>query len=155
MRRFPIHNHSKSSITEKRWNKANYLTQNSTRLKFFKKTTMQNSFKILGYIKCYGSISPKPVKNLSNSIRYYCQNIYSWSRRTETILEMRKKASFLQVINKPIIYNFFKDFSKHGKKTNRVVVFSCRPFSNILKYKDHWWDRSTICKTRLLQYLRV
>ena len=39
--------------------------------------------------------------------------------------------------NNPIIYKLFKDFTNHRKKTNRAVVFSCRPFSNILKYRDH------------------
>ena len=38
----------------------------------------------------------------------------------------RKKAAFLLVINNPIIYKFFKDFTNHRKKTNRAVVFSCR-----------------------------
>ena len=28
------------------------------------------------------------------------------------------------VVNKPIIYRFFKDFSKHRKKTNREVVLT-------------------------------
>ena len=32
------------------------------------------------------------------------------------------------VINKPIIYKFCKDFTNHRKKTNRPVVFTCRPF---------------------------
>ena len=31
-------------------------------------------------------------------------------------------------------------------KTNRVVVFSCRLFPNILKYKDYQWDLPTILK---------
>ena len=45
-----------------------------------------------------------------------------------------KNPTFLQVINNFIIYKLFKDFSNHRKKTNRVVVvFSCRPFPNILK----------------------
>ena len=30
------------------------------------------------------------------------------------------------MINNPIIYKFFKDFTNHGKKTNRAVVFSSR-----------------------------
>ena len=34
--------------------------------------------------------------------------------------------------NNSIIYKFFKDFTNHRKKTNRVVVFSSRPFPNIL-----------------------
>ena len=55
------------------------------------------------------------------------------------------------MINNPIIYKFFKDFTNHRKKTNRAVVFSCRPFPNILKYMDNWWNLPTIWKTRLLK----
>ena len=33
------------------------------------------------------------------------------------------KAMFLYVKNNPIINKFFKDFTNHEKKTNRVVVF--------------------------------
>ena len=49
----------------------------------------------------------------------------------------QKKAKFLKVINNLIIYKFFKEFINHKKKTNRVVVFSCRCIPNILKYWDH------------------
>ena len=35
------------------------------------------------------------------------------------------------MINNLIIYKFFKDFTNHKKKTNRVVAFSYRPSSNI------------------------
>ena len=31
----------------------------------------------------------------------------------------------------------FKDFTNHRKKTNRAVVFSSRPFPNILKYREY------------------
>ena len=54
------------------------------------------------------------------------------------------------MINNPIIHKLFKD---HRKKTNRVVVFSSRPFPNILKYRDHRWNLSTIWKTTLLKAL--
>ena len=40
------------------------------------------------------------------------------------------------MINNCVIYQFFQDFTNHRKKTNRAVVFSRRPFSNILKYRD-------------------
>ena len=36
--------------------------------------------------------------------------------------------SFLQVINNPIIYKFFKDFSNHRKKTNWAIVFQMKTF---------------------------
>ena len=47
------------------------------------------------------------------------------------------KRRHFYVINNPIIFKFFEDFTNHRKKTNRAVVFSCRPFPNILKYRDH------------------
>ena len=36
------------------------------------------------------------------------------------------------MINNSIIYKFFKDFTNHRKKTNRVAGFSCRPFPTLL-----------------------
>ena len=48
------------------------------------------------------------------------------------------------MINNSIIYKFFKDFTNQRKKTNRAVVFSCRPFPNIPKYMDHWWTHFSI-----------
>ena len=53
------------------------------------------------------------------------------------------------MINNLIIYKFFKDFTNHRKKTNRVVVLSSRPFMNILKYRDYQRDYPIIWKTRL------
>ena len=75
------------------------------RLKFVKKNiSMPNPVKSLGYIKCHNLSSPRPVKSSSNSIRYNCEKISSWSRRPKTILEIRKKTAFLHVINNPIIF---------------------------------------------------
>ena len=45
----------------------------------------------------------------------------------------------------------FGDFTNHRKKTNRMVIFSSRPFPNILKYWDHQCDFPSIWKTRLFQ----
>ena len=42
-------------------------------------------------------------------------------------------------------------FANHKKKTSMAVVFSSRHFPNILKYRDHQWDLTTIWKTRLFQ----
>ena len=56
---------------------AKYLTSNSTRLKFVKKTSFSNLVKSLGYIKCCSSSSPRLVKSPSKSIRYNCQKIVS------------------------------------------------------------------------------
>ena len=66
--------------------------------------------------------------------------------KTKTILEIRnlghQQFYYLQV---------FKYYTEHRKRTNRMVVFSFRPFLNILKYRDHQWNLPTIWKTRLLQ----
>ena len=55
-------------------------------------------------------------------------------------MEIRKEPRFLEVICKPIIYKFFKNFTNHRENANRVVVFGSRPLPNILKYKDNRWD---------------
>ena len=57
--------------------------------------SIPNPVENLGYIKCYSSSSPRPVKNPSNSIRYNCQKICSWLKKPKTILEIRKKDTFL------------------------------------------------------------
>ena len=46
---------------------------------------------------------------------------------------------------------FFKDSTNHRIKINKEIVFSCRPFPNILKCRDHREDLPTIWKTILLQ----
>ena len=74
---------------------------------------MTNPVKSLEYIKCYSSSSPGLLKALA-TLSYTTVRI---SRKSKTILEIRKKATFLLVINKAIIYKFFKDFTNHRKKT--------------------------------------
>ena len=63
--------------------------------------------------------------------------------------KQKKPHTFLYLINNPIIYKFFKDCTNH-RKMKRAVIFSSRPFPNILKQRD-WWDLPTIWKTWLLQ----
>ena len=79
-----------------------------------------------------------------------CQNC-GWMRRPEVILEIRKKAEFLKVINNLIIYKFFKEFINHKKKTNRAVVFSCRYFPSIFKYCDRRLNFPKIKRSRFIQ----
>ena len=129
---------SKPLVTEKRQNKAKYLNRDSIRLKFVKNISMPNPVKNTGYIKCYNSSSLGAVKSPSNSMRCNCQNICSWSRRPNIILKIRKKATFLSVINKPFT-NKFSGFTNHEKRTKSAVVFSCRSLSNILKCRDRRW----------------
>ena len=89
-----MQNHLKPPITEKRRNRAKYLTWNSVRPEFVKKTRMPSSVENLGYIKCYSLSSPRPIKSPSNSIRHNCQKICSWLRRPKTILKIRKRPHF-------------------------------------------------------------
>ena len=125
---------------------------NSIRPKFVKKTSLPNSVKSLGYIKCYSLSSPRwPVITPSNSIKQNFQKICSWSRIPKTILQIRKRPDFCRWSTILLFTSFFKDFTNHREKTNRTVVFSIRAFPNVLKYRDHQWDSLTIWKTRLFQ----
>ena len=54
------------------------------------------------------------------------------------------------MINNPNIYKFFKYFTNQRKKTNWAVVFSCKNFPNILKYRDRQKNLPTIWITRHL-----
>ena len=74
--------------------------------------------KSLGYITCYSSSSPRPIKSPCNSIRYNCQKICSWSRRPKTILEMRKKPCFSRWSTILI----FTSFSKTLLTTERRIT---------------------------------
>ena len=60
---------------------------------------------------------PWPIKTPENSIKHDCQKICNWRKRPETILEIRKKALSLQMIN-----NFFEDFTNHKKNINPFHV---------------------------------
>ena len=135
LQRLSIQNHSKLYITMKKRKNIKCLTWNSISLKFVKKTGILNLDKSLGCIKCYSPNSPRSIKSPNNSIRYNCHKICSWQKRPETILEIWKKSTFFEMIN----------------KAYRVVVFSCRPLPNILKYRDHRWELPTIWKKRFLQ----
>ena len=84
---FPSRTIQSCLLLRKDETKPNYLTWNSIRLKFVKKTSLPNPVRSLEYIKYYSSSSPRPIKSPTYSIRYNCNNIYSWSSRSKTILE--------------------------------------------------------------------
>ena len=48
-------------------------------------------------------------------------------------------ALFFQMISKPIIYKFFKDFTNHRKKTNKVVVFCSKTLIQELRLGFNVW----------------
>ena len=114
-------------------------TWNSTRPKFVKKTSMLNSVESLGYIKCSSSRSPRPVKRPSNSIRYNCQKICSWSWRPKTILEIRKKDT-LTILAKSCIWDGWlgPKFASAGKYNTafktQAEIFFCQQ----VKMESFW-----------------
>ena len=129
---------TQSCITEKKKKKEQNILPEIP--KSVKKTSMPNSVKSLGYIKGYSSSSPRPVISPSNSTRDNYEKICSWLRRPKIILEIRKKGHISPGGHQSYYLQVFKDFTYHRKETNRVVVFTCRPSPNILKYRDHQWD---------------
>ena len=110
--------------------------------------------KSLEYIKLYSSNIARAAPHLLKALAILSDTTV---RISVVIWEDLKPATSFWVIKKSIIYKFFKGFTNHWKKTNRIVAFSCRTFSNILKYRDHQWDFPTIWKTRPIQtiYWRI
>ena len=123
--RLPIQNQPQQSITEKKGNKTKYLTWNS--ITFVKKTRMPNPVISLGYINCYSSSSPRPVRTPSNSIGSNCQKICSLSRRRKIIQEIWIKETFLYMINIK-----FSNFAKTLLTTERRLkgAFGNQPPQN-------------------------
>ena len=125
-----------------------------------KNTSMPNPAEGLGHITCFSSSSPRSIKSPSNSIRSNCQKICSSSRRPNTILEIRKNTIFLWVINYPISYKFFNNFTNHGMRTNKPVVFRCIPFPNIpniriIEYSCLLWDGFNLPIKSTFKFLRI
>ena len=87
LRKLPMENHPKPPITEKR---------NSISLTFVKKTSMPNSIKHLGYIKC---CSFRPILG-ENSIRYIKIALFSRFLLLQLVSKSHnwKKCSFLSTI---------------------------------------------------------
>ena len=113
---------------------------------FANKITLSNFVQIIGYIKCYCLSSPTPIKSSGNFSKYICQKICGWITGLKTILGI-KKATFLKVVSKPIIFfKFFIDFTHHRKRNNRAIAFSYTSLSNILKYRVYRDDLPTIWK---------
>ena len=71
--------------------------------KFMKKTSMPNPVKSIGYVKCHSSSILRLVKSPSNSIRYNCEKISSWSRRPKKHFSCKKHFWFSRYST----FNFF------------------------------------------------
>ena len=55
------------------------------------------------------------------------------------------------MINNPVMYKSFKDFTDPRSETNRAVGLSYRTYPNFLKYWDHRKELTAIWKTKLLE----
>ena len=90
---------------------------------------MPNPVKSLAYVS---SATAQVAPDLSKALVILSDTFAVDQEDLKPYWKSQEKATFLLVINNPIIYKFFKNFTNHKKKTNGVVVFSCRPFPNIL-----------------------
>ena len=141
----PIQNDLHLSTTEKGRNKVKYLTWNSIRLKSVRKTSMPNpkSWSTPAWV----------APDLLRALAILADITVKRSAVDQEDLKPYWKLEKMDTLSKVCpftLYKLSKVFTNHTKKTNRVVVFSCRTFPNILKYRDHQWNLPTIWKTRIL-----
>ena len=140
-------------ITEKRKNKAKYLTWNTIRLSLWRNSACRTLPKALDRLSATARVAPDLLK---------AQTILSGKTARRSFIDWEylkpywkseKRARFSKWSRILWFTSFLKDVTNHShrKKTNRVVVFNCRTFPNILKYGDHQWNVPTIWKARLLQ----
>ena len=99
-----------------------------------KKTSLSNPVKSLGYIKCYSTSIPRPVKSPSNSIRYNC-----WK------MEIRKRPYILDGEESYCLQFLSKTLLTIKRRLTGYI------FKDILKYRDHWLELPIIMKSWLLQ----
>ena len=100
------------------WEKAKY-AWNSLRLEEFLKTSMPSPVESFEYIKCYSSSGTSPIKNPSNTTKYNCQKICSWTRTPTTILEIRKETPHYEVIKFTSFHKMCKSQKEyHGDYSN-------------------------------------
>ena len=79
------------------------------------------------------STTARAASDLSNALAILSDTTVSGSKRSETVPEIRQKATFLKLTKEPTIYKLFKDFTNYRKKTNREVVFGPSPLPNTPK----------------------
>ena len=66
----------------------------------------------------------RPAKCPRNSIKYNCQKICNWMRKPETILEVSRKVTFVEIINHSMIHKFLIYFTNNRKNTSKMVDFT-------------------------------
>ena len=72
----------------------------------------------------------------SNSLRYNYVKICSWTRRPETIVEIRKKGHVSRDYQHTYYLQTFQRLDNNRKKAKRVVAFRHESLPNILKHRD-------------------
>ena len=77
-----------------------------------------------------------------------CEAIYYWEKKKQSQIETRKKPTFLEVINKPIIYKFSKHLTDKRNKISKAFIFSYRTTPIISGNRNPIWHLPTIWKTR-------
>ena len=112
---------------------AKYLTWNSKRSKFVKKTSMLNLVKSLGYIKCYSSSSTNLLKALAilldatdrkSAVEWEDLKPSEKSSKPQkkNNKKKQKKKEHISLGDQQAYYlQFFEDFTNNSKKTDRVV----------------------------------
>ena len=123
-----------------------YLTWNSLRHRFVKKTSIWSPVKSLGYIKHYGLTSSRPVKSPSNSIWYNCQKICSWLKRPKPYWKSEKRLQFSRQSISLLFTSFSNILLTMKRRLTGQQFLAVNP--NILEYRDHQQDLATIWKTR-------
>ena len=80
------------------------------------------------------SSSPRPITNVSDTtVRRSTVD----QEDLKSYWKSEKRQHFFGWSTTILFTSFFKDFTKHGKKNNRAVRFSCGTFLSIFKYKNH------------------
>ena len=121
--------HSQFAIFKAFWQFANEL------LHFLKKLPLLKSdtswiFRVThwtSYIQSY--FNPNKYPLLNNNVisqRFIVHINFKLHTSFISIILLRSNCKPVTSFN-PIVYEFFKYFTNHRKKTNRMVIFSCRP----------------------------
>ena len=119
---------TRSCLTKKRRNKTKYLTWNSIRLKLRRRPACQTPSKALE--KCFSLSSPGAVKSCSNSIKYNIARRSAVDREDLKSWWKSETRSHFSWWSTTLLFTSYSETTDNGKKTNRVVVFSCIPFTN-------------------------
>ena len=99
LRRLPIQNNSKSSFTEKRSHRPNNLPE-----------ILIDLILKMGKPMSTADVAPDLIRALNNFIWCNCRRIISWSRISETILEIRKKGDIYRSDQKAYYSQAFQRF---------------------------------------------